>query len=116
MTVAPEVGADHLAMLDVSPPDLVSVAREAEVVVNATPLGMKGGDPLPLAAEHLDEGRAVCDAVYRPGRETALVRKACASGARVVTGEEMLLYQGVLAQRLWTGRGPNVKAMDAAIS
>ena len=32
-------------MLDVSPPDLVSVAREAEVVVNATPLGMKGGVP-----------------------------------------------------------------------
>ena len=29
MTVAPEVGADHLTMLDVSPPDLVSVAREA---------------------------------------------------------------------------------------
>jgi hypothetical protein len=66
MTVAPEVGADHLTMLDGSPPDLVSVAREAEVVVNATPLGMKGGDPLPLAAEHVDEGRAVCDAVYRP--------------------------------------------------
>ena len=116
MTVAPEVGADHLTMLDVSPPDLVSVAREAEVVVNATPLGMKGGDPLPLGAEHLDEGRAVCDAVYRPGRETALVRKACARGARVVTGKGMLLYQGVLAQRLWTARWPNVKARDAAIS
>jgi len=29
MTVAPEVGADHLTMLDVSPPALVSVAREA---------------------------------------------------------------------------------------
>jgi hypothetical protein len=29
MSVAPEVGADHLTMLDVSPPDLVSIAREA---------------------------------------------------------------------------------------
>ena len=116
MTVAPEVGADHLTNLDVSPPDLVSVAREAEVVVNATPLGMKGGDLLPVPAEHLNEGRAVCDAVYRPGRETALVREARERGARVVTGERMLLYQGVLAQRLWTGREPNVKAMDAAIS
>jgi hypothetical protein len=28
MTVAPEVGADHLTILDVSPPDLVSVARD----------------------------------------------------------------------------------------
>ena len=95
---------------------LDKAAREAEVVVNATPLGMKGGDLLPVPAEHLNEGRAVCDAVYRPGRETALVREARERGARVVTGERMLLYQGVLAQRLWTGREPNVKAMDAAIS
>ncbi|MDQ3792541.1 MAG: hypothetical protein M3341_07860 [Actinomycetota bacterium] len=27
----------------------------------------------------------------------------------------MLLYQGVLAQRLWTGREPNVKVMNGAI-
>ena len=50
MTVALEVGADHLTMLDVSRPDLVSVARETEVVVKETPLGMKDGDPPPLAA------------------------------------------------------------------
>jgi shikimate dehydrogenase len=95
---------------------LDETAREAEVIVNATPLGMKDEDPLPIPAEYLDEGRAVCDAVYRPGRETALVREARERGARVVTGQRMLLYQGVLAQRLWTGREPNVKAMDAAIS
>ena len=29
MTVAPEVGSNHLTRLDVSPPDLVSVTREA---------------------------------------------------------------------------------------
>jgi shikimate dehydrogenase len=95
---------------------LDEAAREAEVVVNATPLGMKDGDPLPLPVEYLDEGRTVCDAVYRPGRETALVREARERGARVVTGQRMLLYQGVLAQRLWTGLEPNVEAMDAAIS
>ena len=95
---------------------LDEAALEAEVIVNATPLGMKDGDPLPIPAEHLGEGRAVCDAVYRPGRETALVREGHERGARVVTGERMLLYQGVLAQKLWTGQEPNVKAMDAAIS
>jgi shikimate dehydrogenase len=77
---------------------------------------VKDSDPLPIPAGHLDEGRAVCAAVYRPGRETALVRAARARGARVVTGERRLLYQGVLAQRLRTGREPNAKAMDAAIS
>jgi shikimate dehydrogenase len=106
-----------LKKVEVYPCDaLGEAARESEVIVNATPLGMKDGDPLPMPGEYLGDGRAVCDAVYRPGKETALVREARERGARVVTGERMLLYQGVLAQRLWTGREPNVKAMDAAIS
>lgn len=91
-------------------------AREADVIVNATSLGMKEEDPLPVPIEYLDEGKAVCDAVYHPGRETQLIRQARKRGACVVTGERMLLYQGVLAQKLWTGRQPNVKAMDDAIS
>lgn len=89
---------------------------EAEVVVNATSLGMKEGDPLPIPAGYLQEGRTVCDAVYRPGTQTTLVRLAHERGLRVATGDRMLLYQGVLAQSLWTGREPNVKAMDRAIS
>jgi shikimate dehydrogenase len=102
---------------EVYPPyALDEAAREVEVIVNATPLGMKDGDPLPIPIEHLDEGRVVCDAVYRPGRDTGLIREARERGARVVTGERMLLYQGVLAQRLWTGREPNVKAMDGALA
>jgi shikimate dehydrogenase len=88
----------------------------AEVVVNTTPLGMKEGDPLPLADRYVEEGRAICDAVYLPGRETPLVRLARERGVPVVAGDRMLLYQGVLAQSLWTGREPNVKVMDRAIS
>jgi shikimate dehydrogenase len=77
---------------------------------------MRDGDPLPLPHKYLDGGAAVVDAVYRPGAETALVRMARERGANVVTGQRMLLYQGVLAQRLWTGRQPNVAAMDGALS
>ena len=95
---------------------LEGLIPEADVVVNATSLGMRDGDPLPFPVENLADGAAVCDAVYRPGTETALVRLARESGARVATGDRMLLYQGVLAQRLWTGREPNVEAMDRAIS
>jgi shikimate dehydrogenase len=98
------------------PETLDEAAHGSDMIVNTTPLGMKEGDPLPLPARYLDGSRAVCDAVYRPGRETPLVREARERGAPVVTGERMLLYQGVLAQRLWTGRRPNVAAMDAAIS
>jgi shikimate dehydrogenase len=89
---------------------------KTEIIVNATSLGMKEEDPLPIPVEYLDESKPVCDAVYRPGAETSLIRLARKRGARVATGKRMLLYQGVLAQKLWTGREPNVKAMDGAIS
>ncbi len=89
---------------------------DADVVVNATPLGMKEGDAMPVPAEYVREGTVFCDVVYRPGEETPLVRLARERGVPVVAGDRMLLYQGVLAQRLWTGRDPNVEAMDRAIS
>jgi shikimate dehydrogenase len=88
---------------------------DADIVVNATSLGMKDGDSLPVPAEYIQKGRTFCDAVYRPGAETTLIRLARERGARVVAGDRMLLYQGVLAQELWTGREPNVDAMDRAL-
>ena len=91
-------------------------ATDADVIVNVTPLGMRDGDSLPIPEEHLREGKAVCDAVYRPGTETPLVRRARERGARVVAGKRMRQYRGVLAQKPWTGRGPNVGAMSEAIS
>ena len=90
-------------------------AAEADVIVNATALGMRDGDPLPLDAAALRRETAVCDAVYRPDGETALVAAARAAGAPVVTGKRMLLHQGVEAQRLFTGVEPDVGAMSAAL-
>ncbi len=92
------------------------VAAEAEVLINATYLGMKKRDPLPLPAESLSAEKVVCDAVYLAGAETALIRRAREAGTRTVSGERMLLYQGVQAQRIWTGREPNVKAMSDALT
>jgi shikimate dehydrogenase len=89
---------------------------DADVIVNSTPLGMKEDDPMPVPPEYVRKGRSFCDVVYRPGGETPLVRLARERGVPVVAGDRMLLYQGVLAQKLWTGRDPNVRAMDGAIS
>ena len=89
---------------------------DADVILNATPLGMKEDDPLPVPPEYVRKGRAFCDVVYRPGEETSLVRLARERNVTAVAGDRMLLYQGVLAQKLWTGHDPNVRAMDRAIS
>ncbi len=90
-------------------------ARGADVIVNATYLGMKSDDPLPVPARCLEANPAVCDAVYRPGGETALIRLARERGLRAGPGERMLLYGGVQAQRVWTGREPDVRAMGSAL-
>ena len=89
---------------------------DAEIVINTTPLGMMEGDPMPIPPDYVQQGRAFCDAVYRPGTQTPLVQLARERNVPVVAGDRMLLYQGVLAQKLWTGREPNVMAMNQAIS
>ena len=71
---------------------------------------------MPVPAGYVRKNRVFCDAVYRPGTQTPLIRLARERGVPVVAGDRMLLYQGVLAQKLWTGREPNVRAMDRAIS
>lgn len=91
-------------------------AGGADILVNATYLGMRDEDPLPFPERLLRPGVAVCDAVYRPGRDTALIRAARGRGLVAVPGELMLLYQGVEAQRIWTGVDPDVGAMRRALS
>ena len=58
----------------------------------------------------------VCDAVYIPGGETGLIQLTKELGLRAVPGKRMLLYQGVQAQRMWTGKEPDVSAMSDALS
>lgn len=91
-------------------------STEAEVIVNTTYLGMKGDDRMPIPVECLGKDKAVCDTVYRRGATTELIRRARELDATVVPGGRMLLYQGVQAQRAWTGREPNVEVMRSALS
>jgi shikimate 5-dehydrogenase len=83
--------------------DLGEALRHAFVFVNATPLGLKQRDPLPCPAELLSPRLTVLDAPYRKGEETALTREARARGARVVDGRRLLVAQGALQARLFTG-------------
>lgn len=96
--------------------DAGDAAVEADVIVNTTYLGMKGYDQMPIPANCLEPEKAVCDAVYLRGDVTKLMQEARAVGATVVPGEKMLLYQGVQAQRAWTGREPNVEVMNDVLA
>jgi shikimate dehydrogenase len=93
--------------------DLDGLLADADVLVNATSVGMaEDVSPVPAAALHGD--LVVLDAVYAP-LETRLLRDAAAAGARTVDGAWMLLYQGAVAFEHWTGGAAPVDAMNAAL-
>jgi shikimate dehydrogenase len=87
----------------------------AELVVNATPLGLAGtdGGALPLDPALLGPGQLLVDLVPNPA-VTPVMRAALAAGARVAGGLGMLVHQGALAFELWTNRPAPLGVMRAA--
>ncbi|MBP3223444.1 MAG: shikimate dehydrogenase [Actinomycetaceae bacterium] len=75
-------------------------AYEADVVINATPVGMGKPDESPLPSDVFHLGQYVADAVYHP-RMTRMLRDAQKSGAHIVEGVGMLLWQALLAEEVW---------------
>jgi len=87
----------------------------ADLVVNATPLGLTGVgvDSLPVDPGLLGPGQLVVDLVPNPA-VTPLMKAARSRGARAAGGLGMLVHQGALAFELWTGRSAPVGAMRQA--
>lgn len=94
-------------------PGVPEAAAGADLVVNATPLGM-GGDPgTAVDAALLGPGQLVVDLVYHP-LVTPLVAAARERGASATNGLGMLVHQAAHAFRIWTGADPPLEAMSAA--
>jgi shikimate dehydrogenase len=87
-----------------------------DLLLNATPLGLKPGDPLPLDEKQysLRQAGAVYDMVYNPP-ETALLKAAKAVGCRTANGLGMLLCQGAKAFEIWTGQSAPLDVMRRAL-
>jgi len=77
--------------------------KEKDLLVNATPVGLKAADPCLLKEEMLHKHLFVYDLVYNP-RETKLLALAKKVGAKTANGSGMLLYQGMLSFEKWTGK------------
>jgi shikimate dehydrogenase len=86
----------------------------ADLVINATSLGMGADTRLPAPAELLRPEQIVVDLVYQPLR-TPLLEAAEAAGARTVGGVGMLVHQAAHAFRLWTGAAPPIASMHASV-
>jgi shikimate dehydrogenase len=91
-------------------------AATFDLLVNSTSVGLAGEDPfalLPLGGGDLGPDQVVVDLVYGDA-PTALLAAAAGAGARTVDGIEVLVRQGALSLRAWTGREPPLEAMRAA--
>ncbi len=78
---------------------------DSDIFVNATIVGMKPLDDQSVVKDPsaFRPGLIVCDAVYNP-KETKLLREAKQAGCTCISGEGMLLWQGVSAFKLYTGQ------------
>lgn len=90
--------------------DAAAVLAGADLVISTLPAGAAD----PLADTGWRSGQAVLDAVYHPW-PTALAGAATRSGATVVSGAAMLLFQAARQVELMTGSAAPVAAMRAAL-
>lgn len=92
-------------------------ASDFELIVNASAAGLGDGlalPHLPLTGADLHSEQTLVDMVYGE-RPTDLSQAAVAAGARLVDGLEILVRQGALSFRIWTGRDPSLEVMRRAV-
>ncbi|MDI6774545.1 MAG: shikimate dehydrogenase [Verrucomicrobiota bacterium] len=106
--------AVEIVPLPPDPAQWTASCPEAELVVQATPVGMKRDDASLLASAAFRSEHRVLDLVY-PYSETAFMKAARQAGARTANGLSMLLHQGAYAFTIWTGKQADVTAMRTAL-
>ena len=90
--------------------------EEFSMLVNTTPIGMlgKAGDMSPVefrTLQTLKSDSLVYDVIYNP-KKTILIKDAQKLGLRTVSGLDMLIFQAVMAQKIWfNGLEPDWKDM-----
>ena len=108
-TFSKKVVADSL-----TPSAIQENLQGCDILVNATSVGMKpNSNQSVIAPEWLKPNLAVMDIVYDP-METKLAKDAKSAGSKVVSGVEMLIYQGAASFEIWTGKSAPVEVMRKA--
>ncbi|MCE5285377.1 MAG: shikimate dehydrogenase [Pelosinus sp.] len=90
----------------------VDTLAKADILINCTPLGMAPNlaETPPVVWQRLNRAAAVCDLIYNPPL-TKFLAAAKQQGHVTLNGEGMLIGQGAVAFRLWTGRQPDISVM-----
>lgn len=97
-----------------SPKEMQQNLKDSDILINATSIGIEPKvDESLVNPRMLRSNLSVMDVIYNP-TETKLVRDAMALGAKVVSGIEMLIYQGAASFEIWTGKTAPIEVMRQA--
>ncbi len=88
--------------------------RGADIIINATSVGLKESDPLLVNPSVIDDRHLVCDVIYNPPK-TKLLEAAHKRKAKTLNGLGMLLYQGAISFELWTGKKAPLQVMKTVL-
>ncbi|UCC17386.1 MAG: shikimate dehydrogenase [Dehalococcoidales bacterium] len=92
--------------MELTKENLGTVLNDAEILVNATSVGMSPNDNVsPAPAELLKADLTVYDVIYNP-IQTRLLKDAETAGATTIGGIDRLVWQGIMAFEKWTGQKP----------
>lgn len=105
--------AGSIGTMGYSLSDLEKLVKQSDVIINATSIGMKEGEPRLFDGKLIKSSHAVFDIVYN--RETELLKDAKAAGALALDGVMMLVYQGAKALEIWTGLKAPADVMEKAV-
>jgi len=94
----------------------VSFPSDTDVLVNATSIGLFPNvtEKADINYDCISRDMVVCDVIPNPPK-TPFLAEANARGARTLDGLGMLVYQGAIAFRMWTGQEPSVEVMKEAL-
>ena len=106
-----QIFTTEVEALELNRENLAGVLGKANILVNATSVGMTPNiDETPVTSDLLKAELIVFDIVYNPIK-TRLLREAEAAGAKTISGIDMLVWQGALAFEKWTGVKAPVELM-----
>lgn len=98
--------------------DIENIEKELipqhQLIVNATSLGMKNANPLEIDFKRAQKHTVVCDIIYNPPL-TGFLKGARKRGLKTIDGTGMLVHQGAISFKLWTGISPPVDVMRKAL-
>ena len=104
---AEEIGKKFPNIKIVAWKDMERKIKNVDIVINATSLGLKGGEDFKQQFDKIETGLIYYDVVYNP-EETKMIKKFKKKGAKTFNGFEMFIYQGQKSFLIWNETNPDV--------